>query len=96
MLRIRNVSEIIGMTVFTDAGDEFGEVEEANLVENKVESWRIKIGKNSSLASFLGSAKGVVVPHQFVKAIGDIMVISKSAVPTRTPDEETEEEATEE
>ena len=35
-----------------------------------------------------GSAKGVIVPHQLVKSIGDIMIINKSAVPSYGPDEE--------
>lgn len=93
MLKIRKVSEIVGMKVFTDAGDYFGEIEEANLVENKIDGWRIKIAKDSSLAPFLGGARGLIVPHQFVKAIGDVVVVSKSAVPSK---EETAEEAEEE
>ncbi len=91
MLKIRKVSEIIGMKVFTDAGDFFGEVEEANLVENKVDGWRIKIARESSLAPYLGGARGLIIPHQFVKAIGDIVVVSKSAVPTK--EEASEEQA---
>jgi sporulation protein YlmC with PRC-barrel domain len=93
MLKIRKVSEIVGMKVFTDAGDYFGEIEEANLVENKIDGWRIKIARDSSLAPFLGGARGLIVPHQFVKAIGDVIVVSKSAVPSK---EEASEEATEE
>ena len=38
--------------------------------------------KNSFLNKVLGSAKGVIVPHQLVKSIGDIMIISKAAVPS--------------
>ena len=38
----------------------------------------------------LGNAKGVIVPHQLVKSIGDIVIISKSAVPAYNPDEEEE------
>jgi len=91
MLRIRKVSEVIGMKVFTDAGDYFGEVEEANLLENKVDGWRIKIARDSSLASFLGGARGLIIPHQFVKAIGDIVLVSKSALPSKEGHEETEE-----
>ncbi len=93
MLKIRKVSEIIGMKVFTDNGDYFGEIEEANLVENKIDGWRIKIAKDSSLAPYLSGARGLIVPHQFVKAIGDVIVVSKSAVPSK---EEVSEEATEE
>lgn len=92
MLRIKKISEVIGKRVYTDAGDYFGEVEEANLVENKVDGWRIKV--SSALGSFIGGARGVIVPHQFVKAIGDVFVVSKSAVPSR--EEEKEELSVEE
>ncbi|MEK6852827.1 MAG: PRC-barrel domain-containing protein [Nanoarchaeota archaeon] len=93
-LKIRKISEIVGMQVFTDAGEEFGEVEEATLHDNKVDMWRIRISRSSNLSNFLGSAKGVVVPHNFVKAIGDVVIISKSAVPIR--EDVVEEETTEE
>ncbi len=80
MLKIRNVSEVFDMKVFTDEGDYFGDVEEVMLTQSKVYGWRVRASKNSFLSKVLGSAKGVIVPHQLVKAIGDIMIISKSAI----------------
>ncbi|MBI4983171.1 hypothetical protein HZC32_00815 [Candidatus Woesearchaeota archaeon] len=47
---------------------------------------------NSFLSKVLGSAKGVIVPHQLVKAIGDVLVISKSAVPSGSAEESEEKE----
>ena len=35
----------------------------------------------------LGGAKGVIIPHQFVKAIGDILVINKSSLPVDSGEE---------
>jgi sporulation protein YlmC with PRC-barrel domain len=81
MLKIRKVSEIYGMKVFTDAGDYFGDVEEAVLTQTKVQGWRIRSTKNSFLAKILGSAKGVIVPHNLVTNMGDVMIISRNAVP---------------
>ncbi|MFH0798468.1 MAG: PRC-barrel domain-containing protein, partial [Candidatus Woesearchaeota archaeon] len=81
MLKIKNVSDVWGMQVFTDAGEYFGDVEETILASNKISGWRIKATRNSYLTKMLGGAKGVVVPHPMVKAIGDIMIISKAAVP---------------
>ena len=69
----------MGKRVYTDTGDYFGEIEEANLMENRVDSWRIKIA--STMGSFLGGARGVIIPHQFVKAVGDIVLISRSSLP---------------
>ena len=79
MLRVKKITSIIGKKVFTDTGDFFGEIEECNLVENKVESWRIRI--SSSIGNFLGGARGVIIPHQFVRAIGDVVIITKANLP---------------
>jgi len=88
MLKMKRISEMFDMRVFTDSGDYFGDVEEAILTQSKVFGWRVKATKNSFLAKVLGSAKGVIVPHPLVKAIGDIMVINKSAVPNYNPEDE--------
>ncbi|MEK6816414.1 MAG: PRC-barrel domain-containing protein [Nanoarchaeota archaeon] len=89
MLKIKNVSDVWGMQVFTDAGEYFGDVEETILASNKISGWRIKATRNSYLTKMLGGAKGVVVPHPMVKAIGDIMIISKAAVPSYEEEEDT-------
>jgi sporulation protein YlmC with PRC-barrel domain len=80
-LKIKNVSDTFNMQVFTDAGDYFGDVEESILAGNKVHGWRIRSTKNSFLSRILGGARGVIVPHQLVRAVGDVMIISKNAVP---------------
>jgi sporulation protein YlmC with PRC-barrel domain len=88
MLKMKRISETYDMRVFTDNGDYFGDVEEVILTATKIFGWRVKATKNSFLIKVLGSAKGVIVPHQLVKSIGDIMIINKSAVPNYTPEEE--------
>jgi len=82
MLKLKNVSEAIGMKVFTDTGDYFGEIEEAILTKTKVFGWRVRATKNSFLEKVLGGAKGVIVPHTLVKSFGDVMIISRTAVPS--------------
>jgi sporulation protein YlmC with PRC-barrel domain len=82
MLKMKKISETYDMKVFTDNGEYFGDVEESILTQNKVFGWRVRATKNSFLNKVLGSAKGVIVPHQLVKSIGDIMIISKAAVPS--------------
>ena len=79
MIKIKKLTEVIGKRVFTDAGDFFGEVEEANLVDNKIDGWRIRI--SGLMGSFLGGAKGVIIPHQFVRSIGDVIIINRTALP---------------
>ncbi len=86
MLKMKKVSECYDMKVFTEEGDYFGDVDELIVSNNKISGWRVKATRNSFLTQVLGSAKGVVVPHQLVKSMGDIMIISKSAVPAYDPE----------
>jgi len=80
------------MKVYTDNGDYFGDVEETILLQTKIFGWRVRASKNSFLSQVLGSAKGVIVPHQLVKSIGDVIIISKAAVPNYNPEEGMPEE----
>ena len=86
-MRIRKISEVIGSKVYTDSGEFFGEVEEVNLHENKIDGWRIRVG--GGVTSLIGGARGVIIPHQFVKAISDVFIINRSALPSQ--DSEIEE-----
>lgn len=81
MLRIKRMSESVGRKVYTDSGDLFGVVEELNLVDNRIDGWRIVVSRESGMIEILGGARGIIVPHQFIKAIGDIVIINKNAVP---------------
>ena len=78
------------MRVFTDNGEYFGAVEEVIVTQTKIFGWKVRADKNSFLSKVLGSAKGVIVPHQLVKSIGDIMIISKAAVPSYSEGSEKE------
>ena len=83
---MKKIKDCYNMKVFTDAGDYFGDVEEAIITMTKVAGWKVKATKESFL-SRLGSLKGVIVPHQLVKSIGDVMIISKASVPAYGPKE---------
>ncbi len=87
MLKMKKITESYDMRVFTDNGEYFGDVEEAILTSTRVSGWRVRSTKGSFLSNVLGTAKGVIVPHQLVKSIGDIMIISKAAVPSYNPEE---------
>jgi sporulation protein YlmC with PRC-barrel domain len=80
-MRIKKISEVINTKVYTDTGEFFGEVEEANLQENKIDGWRIKVG--GGVMALIGGARGVIIPHRFVKSIGDVFIISRSALPSQ-------------
>ena len=79
MLRIKKINTALGKRVYTDVGDYFGEVEEAILAENKIDSWRIRVARE--MVAQLNGAHGVIIPHQFVKAVGDILIINKTSLP---------------
>jgi len=83
-MRVRKISEVIGSKVFTDNGEFFGEIEEANLADNRIDGWRIRVGRG--LNSFIGGARGVIIPHNFVRAISDVFIITKSALPSNESD----------
>ncbi len=92
MLKIKRLSEVIGMKVYTDSGDLFGVAEEINLVDNKIDGWRIVVARESGMIQALGGARGIVVPHQFIKAIGNIVIINRNAIPVQTEDDVSIEE----
>ena len=81
MLNIKKITEVVGKKVFTDGGKVFGEVEEANLVNNKVDSWGIRLG--GGLGSVFSGARGVIIPHNYVRSVGDVFIIKELAVPAQ-------------
>lgn len=90
MLKVKNISDVYNMSVYTDDGSFFGIIEESVIADNKISGWKIKATKGSILNKTLGGAKGVIVPHQLVKAMDNIVLISKQAIPT--VEEENQEE----
>ena len=81
MLKIKKISDVVGKKVYTDAGDFFGDVEEANLVNNKVDSWRIRIA--ARVSNLFNGARGVIIPHSYVKSVGDVFIINQVAMPAQ-------------
>ncbi len=88
IMKMKKVTETFDMRAFTDGGDYFGDVDECLIASNKIAGWRIKSAKGSVLSKSLGNAKGVIVPHQLVKAMGDIMIVNRNAVPSYSEEEE--------
>ena len=87
MLKIKRLSEVVGKKVYADSGDLFGIIEEVNLVDNKIDGWRIVVSRDSGMIEVLGGARGIIVPHQFIKAIGDVVIINRNAVPVQREEE---------
>ncbi|MEA3329152.1 MAG: PRC-barrel domain-containing protein [Nanoarchaeota archaeon] len=81
MLKIKKISESMGKKVYTDEGEFFGEIEEVNLMNNKVDSWRIRV--SSSASNLFNGARGVIIPHNYVKSVGDIFIVNNLAMPAQ-------------
>lgn len=90
MARFKRMSDVYDMKVFTDTGYFFGEVEEGLVEENRIKSWKIKAVPGSMLSSKVKDAKGVIIPHKFFKAFGDIIIIQE--VDFGSSNDEVEEE----
>ena len=82
MLNLMDISKMYGVKVFTDVGEYFGDVDEIIVQNNRIFGWKIKATRESYLNKTISGAKGVIVPHQLVKAASDIMIISKAAIPS--------------
>ena len=78
-MKIKKISEVLGLKVYTDAGDFFGEIEHATLADNKIDGWKVRLG--NGVVPMFGGVKGVVIPQQFVRSISDVFVINKGALP---------------
>ena len=87
MLKMRKVSETYDSRAYTDDGYYFGDIEDCIVLSNKIHGWKIKSTTGSTLSRVLGSARGVIVPHNLVKAVGDVLIISRSAVPSGLTDD---------
>ncbi|MEM4330671.1 MAG: PRC-barrel domain-containing protein [Candidatus Pacearchaeota archaeon] len=96
MMNIKRISEVIGKKVYSDGGDIIGVVEEINILDNKVDSWRVVVSKSSEFRSLLGGARGLIIPQKFIKSVGDVVLVSKDIVPikeTSNIEEEVSEES---
>jgi|SRR3989338_1651993 len=81
MLRIHKANEMMGKHVYTSEGDYFGQIEEVNVVDNKVDGWKIRV--SGGFLNVLGGARGVVIPHAFVKSIGDVFIVNRGSLPSK-------------
>ena len=58
--------------VYTEEGDYLGKVEDVILVENKIDSLRIKLNKKQKF-----KVKGIIIKYKDVKSVGHIVIINE-------------------
>jgi hypothetical protein len=88
-LNIRKISETTRSKVYTEDGYFLGEVEDAIISDNKIYGWKIKI-LDPDLSK--RGIRGVIAPHQLIKAMGQIWIISKAVYSVRSTSETEREE----
>ncbi|GEM_PF-220768 len=76
-VNVEKLSEMFSKDVFTDKGKYCGQIKNVkiDLDRFRMGSIVLKAKKGSYLARMLGGKKGIVIPYQFIKAIGDIVII---------------------
>jgi sporulation protein YlmC with PRC-barrel domain len=92
-LNIRKISETTRSKVYTEDGYFLGEVEDAIISDNKIYGWKIKV-LDPDLSR--RGIRGVIAPHQLIKAMGQIWIISKAVYSVRSTSEKEEEKGSKE
>jgi sporulation protein YlmC with PRC-barrel domain len=92
-LNIRKISETTRSKVYTEDGYFLGEVEDAIISDNKIYGWKIKV-LDPDLSR--RGIRGVIAPHQLIKAMGQIWIISKAVYSVRSTPEKEEEKVSKE
>ncbi len=98
-VNVEKLSEMFSKDVFTDRGKYCGQIKNVkiDLDRFRMGSIVLKAKKGSYLATMLGGKKGIVIPYQFIKAVGDIVIIkhiSSESVKGHASREATVEEPT--
>ena len=87
VLNIRKISETTRSKVYTEDGYFLGEVEDAIISDNKIYGWKIRVLDHDLSRRGI---KGLIVPHQLIKAMGQIWIISKAVYSVKSSIEKEE------
>ena len=95
VISIKKLSETTRSKVYTEDGYFLGEVVDAIIMGNKIYGWKIRV-LDPDLTK--RGIKGIIAPHQLIKAMGQIWIISRAVYSVKSSEEkeETEEEKEEE
>ncbi|MGC9133029.1 MAG: hypothetical protein ACP5GJ_01320 [Nanopusillaceae archaeon] len=88
-LNIRRISETVRSKVYTEDGYFLGEVEDAIIMGNKIYGWKIKV---LDLDLARRGIKGIIAPHQLIKAMGQIWIVSRAVYSVKSSESEENEE----
>ena len=83
-LRQKRLSEVYRLKVYTEDGIYIGDIEDAVVSGNRIYGWKIKIMDPELIKR---GVKGLIVQNQLVKAIGQIVIISRVAYPIQEEEE---------
>lgn len=85
-IKLRKISETYKAKIYTEDGYFLGEVEDAIIIGNKIDEWKIKV-YNQEFRS--RGINGLFIKHILIKAMGQIWLVSKAvySVINKTPEE---------
>ena len=79
----KKVSEVIGKNVFTSEGDYFGQLDDVNLAENKIDGWKIKVG-SGFLSIMRNGTPCLASSHAIMSPVGPAPTIKTGSVITHS------------
>lgn len=88
-LNIKRISETAKSKIYTEDGYFLGEVEDAIIMGNKIYGWKIRVLDPDLVRRGI---KGIIAPHQLIKAMGQIWIISRAVYSVKSEEEVEEKE----
>jgi sporulation protein YlmC with PRC-barrel domain len=91
----QEITTLVGREVYSSNGVFVGEVDdlELNLDEQVVTGLALTQVNSELFAEAAGSARGVIVPYRWVRAVGDVVLVNEVVERMADSDEEDEEVA---
>ena len=92
----QEITALVGREVYSNNGVFVGEVEDVrlNLDEVTVTGLALHRVNTDLFGSEARSSRGVIVPYDWVQAVGDVVLVSDIVERIQRPDDEQEEELT--
>ncbi|MHC1565013.1 MAG: PRC-barrel domain-containing protein [Candidatus Syntropharchaeales archaeon] len=69
------LTNLYGLNVYTDRGVRVGQVNDVTIDVNERKVSGIAIGDVNDDLFDIGGGKGIVIPHRWVVAVGDIVIV---------------------
>jgi sporulation protein YlmC with PRC-barrel domain len=91
-VNVKSLTEMFEKDVFTERGVYCGKVDDVkvDLDKFRMKAVAIEAVKGSYLAEMVGRKKGIIIPYDMIRSIGDIVIIKHITAPVAKEEEEKE------